>query len=188
MKRILIALCAFAAILGAQAPPDDAAPGPRRAVQVQVLKDVLGLSDAQIQQLVELRRTTAEANQSIRGQMRTQQQALQELREAGNPDPTAVGQIVAEMERLREEIRASQEKAHEQAVNLMNNWGLGGKLEELQAAAELVPAIGPAQQLGLLAPPEGRGIRARAGAGAARVMAPRRGGRGPGPGGPPPAN
>lgn len=186
MKRILIALCVSATILVAQAPPDDAAPGPRRAVRVQVLKDVLGLSDSQIQQLVDLRKATADANRTVREQMRTQQEALRALREAGNPNPTAIGEIVVEMDRLRAEIRTSQEKAHEQAVNLMNNWGLGGKLEELQAAVELVPAIGPAQQLGLLAPRDGARVRARAAAGPAGRMGPRRGGFGPSPGGPPP--
>jgi len=186
MKRILIPMCAFAVILVAQGPPERM--GPRQGAGNEALKNVLGLDDNQIQQLVDLRQSTAESLQPVREQMREQQQALRALREAGNTDPAQVGQIVQQIEALREQARAAHDQGHEQAVNLMNSWGLGPQLEELQAAAALIPAIGPAQRLGLLDAPEGLGMggpRAGQGPGSGR-----RGGfrRGPGPGGPPPEN
>ncbi len=196
MKRILIPLVAIvlSGLMVAQVVPDDDAVRPRQERAIEVLKSALGLDDNQIQQLRDVRQSTAEANQPIAEQIRTQRENLRALREAGIPDPTQVGSIVNEMARLQDEIKANREQGHEQAVNLMNGWGLGDRLEALQAAAELIPALGPAQRLGLLGPRSGRGNGVRGnGPGGRRAgngMRPGRMGRGfgPGPGGPPPQN
>jgi len=202
MKRFLIPTItiALAGVLIGQVVPGDDTVRPRQQQAMETLKTALGLDDSQIQQLVDVRRSTAEANRTTAEQVRTQREALRALREAGNPDPTRVGTILNEIDQLQAQIRANQEQGRQQAVALMNGWGQGDRLEQLQAAVELVPAIAPARRLGLIGPVlgpanqlrngAGRANQLRNGAGPANAPRPRLGprgaGLGPGLGGPPP--
>lgn len=163
MKRLLVPMItiALAGVLVGQVATDEETVRPRQQRAVEALKTALGLDDGQIQQLQDVRQSTAEANRAIAEQIRSQREALRALREAGNPEPTQVGTIVNEVDRLQQEVRANQEQGHEQAVNLINGWGLGGQLEQLQMAAQMIPALGPARRLGLLDPGVGQRNRVR---------------------------
>ena len=90
--------------------------------------------------------------------------------EGGAADPAAVGALVLEIHGLRQQIKNNNEATHEQLVNLVNGWGAGDKLAELQEAAGLARAVGEARAMGLLDRPEGgergegfKGMRGRRG-------------------------
>jgi len=164
MKRALLGLIVFAGLLGAQPAPGQG-PGQgqmgiqHRAPKMEALKQSIGLTDAQIEELQALRRGLREELKPVIQEMR---ETGKQLREAvSSPDVTdaQIGQLVRKMNQLRTQIREAHEAKHAAAVQLMNSWGLGDKLEQLEQAAKLAPAVREARILGLL---EGRaGHRAK---------------------------
>src|SRR5262245_60961559 len=110
MMRMTLTLCLVAGTLMAQGP---GGPGVRRAWAGQpgrpgmaansdALKEALGLSDAQVQQLRDLRKQQFEAARPSFEQAREKRQQLAEAMRAENPDPTKVGQLMVELKRLRQ--------------------------------------------------------------------------------------
>ena len=196
MKRAILSMLMCAGMLAAQAgpPPGDAPDGPRRGKRgagIEALQSALDISPEQAQELAQFAREQRKEafeslkNEGVREKLRANREALRELRESGNTDPTAAGALVLEAEAIRAKMKAAQEGAREAVVAYVTNTlGRGTELAEIEAAAKMQPAVRAAGALGLLAPPEG-GMR-RGG----RSMR-RTGGGGPqgfGQGGPPPAN
>jgi len=142
------------------------------------LKAFLGLTDAQVQQLTELRRSHPEAMKPFAEQLQAKAQALREEMSKTNPDAAKVGQLMVEMKAIREQMRAERVKLNDQAKALLNE-AQKAKLAELEKAMELAPAIRQAIGLGLLSGPEGAG----AGPGWRGPGMPGLGGPGAGPGG-----
>jgi len=141
------------------------APG---APALAAVKEYLGLSDSQIQQLQDLRKQQIEETQSIREQIREKNQELVTLRQQANPDPTRVGQLVLELQRLREQLQNINRNYHERAVALLDS-SQKAKLDELiKQTARMNRAIAVrngAAALNLLLPPapgpaQGAGRRA----------------------------
>ena len=105
IHRLLLVLTAT--VLLAQAPPARRAQGARPGQGIQAVKTFLNLSDAQVQQLVQLRRDEQQALQPIRQQIRTinedyhnlalallddaQKEKLQKLQQAARARPVARG-------------------------------------------------------------------------------------------------
>jgi Spy/CpxP family protein refolding chaperone len=82
---------------GPQQPPDEA------------LKDVLGLTDAQLAQLhtlLDSRRTAAEA---LRAQIEAAQKAVHDAVEAATPDPTAIGNAILALQNLQKQVQSANE-------------------------------------------------------------------------------
>ena len=156
MKRILILACAFAAVLAAQTPPGDGeGPRGRRGRGMEALQTALGLDETQIQQLQDARRAGAEAMRPIMQQIREKSQEMKAMIDGGAADPAAVGALVLEIHGLRQQIKDNKDATHDQLVNLVNGWGAGEALDELNDAAGLMRAVGEARALGLLDRPEG---------------------------------
>lgn len=164
MLKTILATFALSGLLLAQGP----GPGPRPGGQPPVpdaLKTFLELTDAQVQQLVELRRSLPDTVKPFAEQIREKTQALREEMQKTNPDPAVVGKLMVETKAIREQIRAEREKLNDQAKALLTD-AQKAKLAQLEAAQKLAPAIRQAIGFGLIDGPAG------AGAG--------RGGRGPG--------
>ncbi|MEJ5368023.1 MAG: periplasmic heavy metal sensor [Bryobacteraceae bacterium] len=127
---------------GAQTPPVPTA-----------LKDYLGLTDQQVQQLTDLRKQVAEENRSIAEQIRAKRQEIAELMKSANPDPLKVGQLHVDIKKLNDQRLAKLEAMRTQAVALLTA-AQKQKLAELEKALQLVQAARQAVALGLIAPPQ----------------------------------
>lgn len=152
MLKAAMMTLALAGLMLAQGPR----PGAGQPPSPDALKAYLGLSDTQVQQLIDLRRTPPAAVATLREQLQTKATALREEMQKTNPDPAKVGQLIVEMKAIREQIRAEHLKVNDQAKALLTA-EQKTKLAALEAAQKLAPAIRQATGLGLLAPPEGIG-------------------------------
>ena len=160
--RIILGLTA--AVLLAQTAPAQVAPGrgAQRGQGVAAVRNFLSLTDQQVQQLLQLSRQEQEALQPLREQIREKTQALNAARKAATPNPGAIGQLVIDLQNLREQVRTSNEGFRTKAVALLDA-GQQEKLTRLQQAATMAArtrqAVNGATALNLLLPP----LPARAG-------------------------
>lgn len=144
-------------------------PGPAAmALDPDALKQTLGLSDAQVEQLRGLRREQAQAARPQLEQMKEKQRALAEAMKADNPDPAVVGRLMVELKQARTAARPERAALREKALAVLTP-DQKAKLAELEKALTLMPAARQAAALGLIAMPEGIGE----GAGRARMRQPR---------------
>jgi Spy/CpxP family protein refolding chaperone len=124
---------------------------------VKALQSALGLSDQQVQQLVQLRKDEAQALQPIRQQVREKREALQEAREAATPNPTTVGQLVLDLQKLEAQVRSINEDYHNRALAVLDA-AQRDKLDDLQKGgqrpARAGAVIAAARALNLLPPPQ----------------------------------
>lgn len=152
IHRFLLGLTA--AVLMAQ---PTSRPGAEGAPGIAAAKTYLGLSDQQVQQLVQFRREEQQILQPIRERMREKAQALGTARQAANPDPTTVGQLTLDLQNLRKEVAAVNEAYHAKALALLDS-AQKQKLDELVAAARRAergrPIVRGATLLNLLPAPE----------------------------------
>ncbi len=142
MKRRMLLVATMAAALAAQAP---APPGP------DALKSYLGLQDSQIESLRQLRQQHAQATQSMLAELAAKQQALREQLDRGSTDAAALGKALLEIESLRKRLTDASQALRTQAVGVLTG-DQRAKLEALEQARKLEPAIRQAEALGLLAP------------------------------------
>ena len=152
-----------AAVLLAQGP----GPGGMRGQGAQgrpalgAVKAALELSDDQVQQLVQLRQEEQGVVQPLRQQVQEKRKALREAREAANPNPATVGQLVLDLQKLVSQIRTVNETYHTKALSLLDATQKE-KLQTLEQATERVmrarQAANGARALNLLLPPD-RGQR-----------------------------
>ena len=143
ISRFFLPLLA-GAVLFAQ----DAAPNP----QPPDLRAFLNLSDAQIQNLVQLQQQKGQTLQPVVQQAVQTQQKLQQALSAPNPDPNTVGQLVIAMSKLGQQVQQIAGNFQQQAVNVLQA-DQKDKLPPLQLALELYPAATQAVSLGLLNTP-----------------------------------
>ncbi len=161
-SRFLLGLAA-AVLMAQTAMPQNA---PRQRAQgrpvVTALQTAIGLSDQQVQQLVQLRKQEQQALQPVRQQVRDKRQALQAARQSANPDPTTVGQLVLDLQKLVAQVRSANQDYHSRALALLDA-GQQGKLQDLQKSVQAGSgdrrALMAARALNLLVPPRMRGQR-----------------------------
>ena len=177
IHRFVLGLAA--GVLLAQPTPTRPAAPP--APGIAAVQNYLGLSDQQVQRLVQLRREEEQVLQPLRQQQREKAQALREARQSANPNPTTIGQLILDLQNLRKDLVVINEAYHSKALALLDS-AQKAKLDELEAAAQRAararPVLRGATLLNLLAAPEPP-------AGAGRVVpnaAPRQRGLGRGPG------
>lgn len=156
IQPFIVALAAAAAITQAVV----AQPLARRAGQgsgIPALKDFLSLSDEQIQQLTAMGQEKQKTLAPLREQMREKAAALAEARRAANPNPTAIGQLVLETQRLREQVQSVNKEYHEKALALLDatqREKLAALEQVTRRAAAGRGAAAGAAALNLLLPPE----------------------------------
>ena len=137
---------------------------------VSALKEALSLTDGQITQLRQIQRDRVQANGQLQQQIQERQQTLAKTLAASSADAATVGNIVLDAQKLRKLVQVNDEKYHNLAVNVLTA-DQKKKLQELENAIKLRPAIGQAIGFGLLTsqdPVPGLGIgpmvpRSRAG-------------------------
>jgi len=115
------------------------------------LKEALALSDAQVQQLMEVQRSRQTANQAVYQQIAARQKQLTETMNSGNPDAFTVGQLEIDLANLRKQV-ASTAALHDQALAVLDS-AQRAKLADLQNALKLQPAAQQAVGMGLIQPP-----------------------------------
>lgn len=136
------------------------------------LKEALGLSDQQMQQLLDLRKETAGDNRAVVEQIRSKRQELAALMQSANPDPAKAGQLLVDIKKLEDQRKARVEEFRTRALALLTA-EQKQKLADLEKALTLTPAARQAAGLGLIAPPQrGAGLAGQPG-----WMAPMRGAR-----------
>lgn len=155
MKRILLPLCVFTAVLAAQAPPPGGQEPPgSRAPRLDAVTSALNLTDNQITQLKDLRVALGEESRNVFDSIRTNTAVLRENVEASG-DPAEIGKLVLQINTLRTQARAINENYHERAVAVLDA-GQQDQLQKMEEAMKLQPAIPQARALMLLGPPEDR--------------------------------
>lgn len=131
--------------------------GPGAGAHLTALKDYLALTDDQVTQLKELRKTNFETNvKPIVEQLRTKGKELHDLLQTSNPDPAKVGQLTVEIKALRDQIKAQRADLDKKAAAILTPAQVA-KLADLEKAATLLPAMHQAMAVGLIDPPEGMG-------------------------------
>lgn len=187
MRNLLISFAVCGGLLLAQGPmawrrgPDQRGMAPERGRKAQrmagqglsgagALKDYLGLTDAQVEQIRSLRKQEAANMQTQAAATRAKALELRQLVQSASPDAAKVGALTLELKQLREGMAASRSGLSDQAKAVLNA-DQQAKLKELEAALKLGPAARQAVGLGLVEAPvvEGApGGRGAAGAGGPR--------------------
>lgn len=172
MKRLVVCMLAFAGMLAAQpGPPAGFEPGGPR---LQGLQEYFGLTDAQLDQLKANRKALFEEVKTVAEEAHKLRMQLRESIDNAEVTDAQLGALLRQAERVQARIKTAHEAKNAEAVALINQWGYGDKLKQLQSAAEVGPLVGQAAALGLIDRPDGQ--RGQAGM--------RPGGFAPGGGGP----
>ena len=189
MWKLVISMVLCSGLLLAQGPMGRrGGPGPRGfAAERQAagqamagagaLKDYLGLTDAQVEQIRTLRREQA---QEVRPEAQAVRALAQELRkemQSSTPDAAKVGQFTVELKQLREKAIAERSGFGDKARAVLTA-DQQAKLRSLEEAAKLAPAARQAAAMGLIAPPRTDAMEA-GGAPPAPMLRGRGPGRGP---------
>ncbi len=157
MKRFAVAFVLTAALALAQGPGGRfhrmtaGGPGPRVASTDQV-KAYLSLTDAQVTQLQQIEQDERTANQSVHQQIADKETALQTALGGTSPTAAELGNLLLDIKNLRAQIKQNRDKSQTQAVALLND-AQKPKLQALQDASSLEPAIRQATMLNLITPP-----------------------------------
>jgi Spy/CpxP family protein refolding chaperone len=130
MKRFVIALSIAAMSVAAFAGPHR---GPRqRQHQFRKMVEKLGLTDAQKQQLRDLRKANHERNHQLYADLRAKVREYRAMRRANDPKAEALRN---EIQPLREQARAARKAAREQFRNVLTAQQRQ-QLDELRAARQ----------------------------------------------------
>lgn len=119
------------------------------------LKDALGLTDQQVQQLIDMRKQVAESNKSLAEQIQAKRQEIANLMNSANPDPAKIGQLHLDIRKLQEQRLARLEQLRTQALTVLTA-EQKQKLADLEKTLASARAARQAAALGLVAPPQPR--------------------------------
>jgi Spy/CpxP family protein refolding chaperone len=149
--RMMPLAAVLAATLLAQTPGGTTTP----VSPADTLKTYLSLTDAQVTALQQLRKQERQDLSATFQDLAAKQRALRDA-VTSSKDAATIGQLQLDIEGLRKKIQDTQTSYQAQAVNSLTA-DQKTKLQALQAAAALQPAIRQAGALNLLAPPAGAG-------------------------------
>ena len=116
MNIRFVFMLAFAAGMFAQAPGGPAAPPPK----TDAVQAYLGLTDAQIQALQQLRQTEMQQVRPLRDQIAQKQKAIYDQLEAGSTDAPALGRLLVDIQSVRKQITQVEGNFQTQAINMLN--------------------------------------------------------------------
>jgi Spy/CpxP family protein refolding chaperone len=120
------------------------------------IKAYLNLEQAQVDQLVQLRKDERDEMKAVFEKIAEKRTALREALQSTSPDASTLGNLMIEIQNLRKQIRETNENYHTKALAVLKE-EQKTKLAELEAAAKLRPVIGQAHGLNLLLPPAPEG-------------------------------
>ena len=124
-------------------PPVMGAPSPE-----EVLKDVLGLSDAQLTQLHTLLDSRRTAGEALRTQLENAHKALHDAVEATTPDPAAVGNAVLAVRGLEKQLQTAGD-SFKTAFEALLTADQKAKLEAIAAIQKSLAAADALHRLGV---------------------------------------
>jgi uncharacterized membrane protein len=134
MKQILIAV-ALAGFACAQAAPDPQPPSPPALVA-----QFLGFSDSQATRFQQLLQAVQAAVPPLAQQAAAQQQSLEQLLAAAQPDPTAAGRALFAIRAIQSQIQQAVQTYRENFTALLTA-DQKQKLQAVTQAAQLIPAV-----------------------------------------------
>jgi len=113
-----------------------------------ILKSVLNLSEEQVVEIRGLVEARAEAIRPLAEQIKIFEEALKEILNGDLPDPTAVGDLVLDMQMLRQEIEGHQQSFKEAFHMLLTDEQIDriGHIHKVALATRAAQALG---QLGV---------------------------------------
>jgi Spy/CpxP family protein refolding chaperone len=164
MRKLMISMVLCSGLLLAQGPMGRrGGPGPSGVVAERqaagramagagALKDYLGLTDAQMEQMRTLRREQAEQVRPDAQAIRAKAQELRKEMQSSAPDAAKVGQLTVELKQLREKAMAERSGFGDK-VRAVLTADQQAKLQALEEAAKLAPAARQAAAMGLITPP-----------------------------------
>ena len=150
LKRLTIsAACLFllSASGNAQQTPPPNPPRPGDAI-----KNILDLSDQQLQQLTDLRNSFQQRMRGLGEQLRTLEPKIRELLQSSNPDATALGNLLIQEENLRKQMQDAAKAYRDSALALLTSTQKQ-KVTQIQEAMRLAPHAGPLAAFGLIEGP-----------------------------------
>ena len=152
---LFFASLAGVSLAGAQDSPPQRSPRPSPD---EAVKTILDLSDAQLQELKDLRASVDEQRQEHVTEMRRLQQSQRDLLQASPPDAIALADILVQQQNLQQQIQDEAKAFRDGALNLLTA-SQKEKVQQIQDALQLVRDAGPLAQFGLIEGPGGPGGR-----------------------------
>ena len=131
-------------------------PGPMHRGGVEAIRQYLGLTDDQIRQIQKARDAARTSTQDVAEQLRAKETEMRGQLESGGADASAVGRLALDIDALRSQMKQAADTARQNVLALLTPEQTA-KLQALEEAATLRPAVDEAAGLGLLdqAPPPG---------------------------------
>ena len=150
LKRLtILAACLFLLLASGSAqqgpPPNPPRPG-------DAIKNILDLSDQQLQQLTDLRNTFLQRMRDFGTQLRTLEQGKQELLQSASPDAAALGNLLIQEQNLHKQMQDATKGYHDTALALLTS-AQKQKATQIQEAVRLAPQAGPLAAFGLIEGP-----------------------------------
>jgi Spy/CpxP family protein refolding chaperone len=126
-------------------------PGPPPQKGIEELRQYLGLTDDQIQQIQKARDAGRGSMQGLSEQVRAKESELRSLIESGTMSLNEVGKLTLDIDALRSQMRQSVSAGRENMLGVLSSEQTA-RLRALEDAARLRPMIEGAVGLGLLNP------------------------------------
>ena len=157
LRQLTLLAACLLLVLGsasAQEPPrrPNSRPSPDEAV-----KTILDLSDAQLQQLKDLRESVTQKQREIGTQLRELPQRRREILQSSPPDAGALANLLIQEENLRKQIQDENKAFRDAALNLLTG-SQKEKIERIQEALKLARDAAPLARFGLIEGPGGPGF------------------------------
>jgi Spy/CpxP family protein refolding chaperone len=156
MRKLLLILAATAMLLPAQLPQRSDGASimiyPPPVSYFDDLKQYLGLSDAQLEQLRQILADRDRATQAIYQQISAKQMELHNLMESGSNDALRIGTLTLEIRNLQKQIGSPQDSFRQRALAVLTP-EQRTKLAGLDQVLKLSPAASQGVMLLLLEPP-----------------------------------
>ena len=140
------------------APPPGPLPGEpeNHPNPVQAAQRILNLTETQVDQLLELRKSFMETGQNGRIALRDLQQQIATLLNSTDPDPAQIGTLEIQRRNLERRLQAVNQSYHQSAIAVLTQ-EQKDKVAQIERAIRLAPQAMPLGALGLLeGPPMGR--------------------------------
>lgn len=144
-SAILLSHAAYGQAISAMTP---AAP------TYDALRQALGLTDAQVQQLQQMQKEHAASNQAVFQQMAAKQKQLSEALNSGSSDAFTIGQLELDMANLRKQTNSNSNN-HDRVMALLDD-SQRVKLATLEKVMQLQRAVNEAVSAGFLSYPQGQ--------------------------------
>lgn len=116
---------------------------------VQVVANILGLSQQQVASWMELLHARQVATQPLQEQLHAKRQAIATLLQLPQPDPAAVGQAMIDARNIEKQIGAIAVQTNAQFEQSLTD-DQRGRLQHIREAAQVCPVVPAFQATGLL--------------------------------------